>query len=199
MKPDSKVEKYLITWPKILLVEFYERRYALLIGFVILVTMLCGTRILQHLTTAEFQPDPAAYADVATYLETHSNVGDVVAYQDFATYTRLVFFNTKNRFPIGIDPAFTYANNKEVFWVWYHITLQEEVCTEEVCTPENKIDVYEGLKNVLKARYFIMDYVVDPYVFVQYASTTQRVESDSRFELVYGTSEPGQVVIYELK
>ena len=156
--------------------------------------------------TAEFiynlrqQPAPDMYKGAAEFMRDHSNKGDIIFQQRFDIYPRLVFFNQKNSYIMGMSETFTYAYDPDIFWLWRHIVNSEPVCPRKKCDQAQSLDVYETIKNVFKARYIFID-SRENFGDLQILNTpgfVDLLESDPRFKKVFIDPEYRDIMVFEV-
>jgi hypothetical protein len=66
------------------------------------------------------------YRGVAAYLEREAP-GELVINAFSSSYYYLYFWNSQNRYFIGIEPTFTYLNAPAEYWTWRHFSNDEPV------------------------------------------------------------------------
>ncbi|MBI2591249.1 MAG: hypothetical protein HYW34_01060 [Candidatus Brennerbacteria bacterium] len=158
------------------------------------------------------QPAPDMYKGAAEFMSDHSKKGDIVFQQRFDMYPRLVFFNQKNSYIMGMSESFTSAYDPGIFWLWSHIVTGEpvysvthpdgryEVCPRKKCGLTENSDVYETIKNIFKARYVFID-SRENFGNVQILNTpgfTDLLESDSRFKKVFIDPKYHDIMVFEV-
>ncbi|OGY78776.1 MAG: hypothetical protein A3B74_03230 [Candidatus Kerfeldbacteria bacterium RIFCSPHIGHO2_02_FULL_42_14] len=110
----------------------------------------------------------------ATWLEEHSDAGDIVLHSDWDDFPMLFYWNTKNFYIVGLDPTFMYNNDRERYWKWVEIT-----------TGKLAENVYETVHDTFRARYI--------HVEKDHTAMMRLVEREKRFVEVYADDE---VVIF---
>ncbi len=124
-------------------------------------------------------------------MKEHSNEGDIIF--DFSTdqYSRLAFFNDKDRYVVGMDPTFLFAYDPSLYWKYKHIAASEPICPEATCSG-NTEDIYGAIKDDFKARYIFID--------LDYAKgSLVKLENDPRFALAFTDQEKPSIRVYEVK
>ena len=147
-------------------------------------------------------PPKEIYAAAASYLEEHTSYAEPVFHTQWSDYPHLVFFNTSNRYLMGMGPLFTYFENPQLYWLWYHIQENKNglTCREPVCNKANSIPIHKAISDYFGARYVYVTksqragacscekesyFAQDPHFTRVFASSTQ----DGRFHnYIYKTS-----------
>src|SRR6185295_10821315 len=71
-------------------------------------------------------PKPATtYAAASGWLRAHSPPGSMVFQTDWDDFPRLFFYNTANRYTIGLDPTYMERADSALYATWVRITRGE--------------------------------------------------------------------------
>lgn len=65
------------------------------------------------------------YGHAAAWLARHSRTGDLVFQTDWDDFPRLFFYNTTNRFTVGLDPTYLQLADEDLYEEWAAITRGE--------------------------------------------------------------------------
>lgn len=109
-------------------------------------------------------PSLARYRGAAAYLEANAP-GELVADMQWNDYQLMFFLNSGNRYVIGIEPTFMYLKDSRKYWLWLHISEDEQgTCDHEFCSGGDRTDIASALREELGARYVLMDHEANPRV-----------------------------------
>jgi len=199
----DRLYTYLIVYPQKILqrLQYKDTRVVFKCVAVTFLLMGCIYQLGYKNRVADSQSDPMIFAQITNYLKSHSRPGEVVSYMDFGMYTRLVFFNSMNQYPIGIDPMFTYAYDPAQYWTWYHLVVNEPTCSVKKCTPETEKGIYAALHEDVRAQYFLLDLTDygNSRRLKNGTSTIAEVTKDKRFEEVVRVFDSGgSMVLYKI-
>lgn len=109
---------------------------------------------------------PARYREAGQWLA-QNTPGSLVYTSDWDDFPELFFYNSRNKYLIGLDPAFMYKKNKALFEKW--VSLNQGKATG---------DVYDLFLKTFKTVYLFTDYNHPEFI-----SMVERTEG---IELAYG-------------
>jgi len=69
------------------------------------------------------------YQTTAEWLKNNTPEDSIIFHTSWDTFPRLFFYNSHNRYLIGLDPTFMYLYNPQLYWQWRNIT--ENVCVAD--------------------------------------------------------------------
>lgn len=103
---------------------------------------------------------PDAMAEVATWLSTHAEPGDLVFNTHWDTFGPLFAHNRAVRYVGGMDPIFQYARDPELYWEFHHISTDASpaaTCPAPVCPEESLRDTHAVLGEDFGARWIVVE------------------------------------------
>lgn len=124
------------------------------------------------------------YERAAKWLSKNTPQGSIIFNMDWDNFPELFYYNTHNYYIVGMDPTFMYEYDKELYWTWYHITVDWSLCNKEDCAEKNSEGVTAAIKNKFHAK----------YIFIEKTSQVEKILS-RQLEKAF---EDKTVVIYEL-
>jgi len=102
-------------------------------------------------------PKVTLYEPAAQALLQASNPGDIVFNTQWDEFPMLFFSNSDNYYVTGLDPMFMYGRNAQIYWLWRHISEDNEfTCNQEKCGDENKKDIADTIINDFNAKYVFL-------------------------------------------
>ena len=109
-------------------------------------------------------PSLARFRGAAEYLRVNAPEA-LVANTQWNDYQLLFFLNSRNRYVIGIEPTFTYMEDPRKYWLWFHISEDEEAtCDREYCADADRTDIVSAVRQDLGAQYVVTDHTANPHV-----------------------------------
>lgn len=66
------------------------------------------------------------FENAATFLKENSQPGEIVFHSSWDEFPFLFYHNDKNYYTAGLDPTFSYAENKALYWLWYNIITGQQ-------------------------------------------------------------------------
>lgn len=81
--------------------------------------------VIQARQTVATSPRLERYAAAATWLARHSQPGELVFQTDWDDFPRLFFYNTTNRYTLGLDPTYLQLADQVLYDEWEAITRGE--------------------------------------------------------------------------
>ena len=121
--------------------------------------------------------DQGRYKKAALWLKGNTPPGSTVYTSDWDDFPELFFYNSQNRYIIGLDPAFLYVYDKTLYRKWNEINLGKI-----------KEDPYPVLLNLFRTPYLFTDNDHGPFISL--------MNRHPRITLRY---EDGNARIYSLK
>jgi hypothetical protein len=104
----------------------------------------------------------ARYRGASEYLQSHAP-GELVANAQWGDYHYLFFWNSTNRYVIGIEPTTTYRMDPKKYWIWRHMSDDERLtCDHEICAEGEHSDIAAAVAGGLHARYIFTDHQLNP-------------------------------------
>jgi hypothetical protein len=102
------------------------------------------------------------YRAASEHLRTHAP-GELVANAQWGDYYYLFFWNSSNRYVIGIEPTATYRMDPKKYWIWRHMSDDERfTCDHETCAQAERSDIAAAVAGRLHARYIFTDHQWNP-------------------------------------
>ncbi|MBM3120805.1 MAG: hypothetical protein FJZ97_01305 [Chloroflexi bacterium] len=81
--------------------------------------------VIQARQSVAASPRLERYAAAATWLARHSQPGELVFQTDWDDFPRLFFYNTTNRYTLGLDPTYLQLADEALYDEWVAITRGE--------------------------------------------------------------------------
>ncbi len=81
--------------------------------------------VIQARQSVAASPRLERYAAAATWLARHSQPGEMVFQTDWDDFPRLFFYNTTNRYTLGLDPTYLQLADEALYDEWVAITRGE--------------------------------------------------------------------------
>jgi len=123
---------------------------------------LCVVNVFLAYLTAQRSADFGHYRGASEYLQRHAP-GELVANAQWGDYYYLFFWNSSNRYVIGIEPTTTYRMDPKKYWIWRHMSEDERfTCDHEICTQGERSDIAAAIAGRLHARYIFTDHQCNP-------------------------------------
>ncbi len=135
-------------------------------GVALVVLLIFGGH--QFSATVKKLADPRApdrYRKAATWIKEHGP-GTTVFNTDWDDFPELFFYNAQNGYVAGLDPAFLYLYDKEMYRKWL-----------EISNGKIKEDPYPILKDVFKTQFLFTD--------TDHAAFIELMDRNPRIGLVY--------------
>lgn len=66
------------------------------------------------------------FENAATFLKENSQPGEIIFHSSWDEFPFLFYHNDKNYYTAGLDPTFSYAENKALYWLWYNIITGQQ-------------------------------------------------------------------------
>jgi asparagine N-glycosylation enzyme membrane subunit Stt3 len=148
--------------------EIFARKWTLptITGVVFFVLILFGGHQFSAATNKLADPrTPDRYKKAALWIKAHGP-GTTVFNTDWDDFPELFFYNAQNGYVAGLDPAFLYLYNKEMYRKWI-----------EISNGKIKEDPYPILKDEFKAQFLFTDTDHVPFI--------ELMERNPRIGLVY--------------
>jgi len=86
--------------------------------------VLCGFNVAAAYRAVRKAPSADRFRGVSRYLLAN-RPGTVVFNTQWEQYPFLYFWNSQNRYVIGMDPSFMYYQDARRYWLWRHIANDE--------------------------------------------------------------------------
>jgi len=134
-----------------------------------------------------------SYFASAKYLEKNSQKNDIVFQTAFHEYAPLIFFNKKDHYIMGMGSVFTYVKYPEKYWLWYHSVFTDNICDKKECDHSN-YSLYDVVKNEFNAKFVFLNNAGDGY-----KTFKEKLEKDSRFNMVFQDPKYKWISVYEVK
>lgn len=99
------------------------------------------------------------FEKAALWLKENSPKNSIVFNMDWDNFPELFYYNTSNYYIVGMDPTFMYNYNQELYWLWYHITVNWLVCPQEQCLDKNQDtgEIVSIIKNKFHSNYLFIE------------------------------------------
>jgi len=161
--------------------EFLQKRNVLtaltIISFIFLLSTIGFVNLKKEMEHIEGERSPERYKRAAEWLKNNSKEGEIVFNTDWDDFPELFFWNSHNRYIVGLDPTFLYLKDKKLYQEYVDITLGN------VAFPAKKI------KEDFDARYIFTD--TSHNAFINQITPDKRAKlkySDER-TIIYAISE----------
>jgi hypothetical protein len=141
-----------------------------IIGLICSLALLAQVYRSYHLTQKEMKSIKAPrYREAAKWLEQNTPPGTIIYTTDWDDFPELFFYNSKNRYLVGLDPTFMYLANRDLYRKWSLINSGK--------IPEDPYDIF--LKE-FKTAYLLTDH--------SYGGFIRLVEHHPSIKLAYSDS-----------
>ncbi|MDP3764039.1 MAG: hypothetical protein Q8Q95_00250 [bacterium] len=133
---------------------------------------------------------PTKFKEAALWLKENSQPKDIVFNVRWSDFPMLFYWNNKNYYIGGMDPIFQYSFDKNLYWKFHYISVDEVTkytCATPACTKEMLVDTYTVLKNDFKAKYVFLEKQRNPLFYYYLESTPKHYAKkiDTLAEAVY--------------
>lgn len=104
------------------------------------------------------------YKITAEWLKNNTPEHTIVFHASWDSFPRLFFWNHHNYYIVGMDPTFMYLYNKELYWLWRHLTEDVLACDQEKIescdqTKNTPAEIAEAIKTNFNSEYvWVNDY-----------------------------------------
>jgi hypothetical protein len=144
--------------------------------------LICGgNAVLTYFNMRQAVPHER-FLGISRYLEANA-AGELIANAQWDEYPFLYFWNSRNRYVIGIDPTLLYLSDPRKYWFWRHIAEDETgTCDHERCAPSESGNIAQAVLNGLHARYILTEHARNPRV-------EAALTADNRVREVYRDAE----------
>lgn len=181
------------------------------ICFFFLLVIFAGNRILDFRNAVGSIDNYSKYKNAGKWLKENTQKEEVIFNTDFGQFNRLFFYDSWNRYIIGIEPKNMYEFSQEDYWLWHNITISGVVYGEgnyaeteaaqkgiadkredelKAIMIKNAKSIVPVIKNTFRSQYVFFD--SDTYL-------RKELESDPEdYSLIYGGKDSG-VYIYKIK
>lgn len=96
---------------------------AFLYSFFIFLIIAGGNRILDLRNQFGGDKNLSGYEKAGNWLKDNTNKGDIIFNTDFGQFNRLFFYDSWNRYIVGIEPKNLYEYSEDYYWLWHNISL----------------------------------------------------------------------------
>lgn len=99
------------------------------------------------------------FEKAALWLKQNTPKNSIVFNMNWGNFPQLFYYNTNNYYIVGMDPTFMYDYNQELYWLWYHITVDWSVCSQEQCVSKNQNtgEIVGIIKNKFHSDYLFIE------------------------------------------
>ena len=169
-----------------------------------------GNEILNLRQTIGSDDKHLKYEKAGEWFRKNTEKGEIIFNTDFGQFNRLFFYNSDNRYIVGIEPKNMYEYDKNLYWLWHNITLYGVVNDEEDYGKnnlnENTKDKSEDeirvfmVKNSSEISSIIKNRFQSRYIFFDGESFFKKevAEDKNNYNLAYEDKDGG-ISIYEIK
>lgn len=126
------------------------------------------------------------FEKAALWLKQNTPKNSIVFNMDWDNFPQLFYYNTQNYYIVGMDPTFMYEYNQELYWLWYHITVDWSICSQDQCVGKNQNT--GEIVGIIKNKFH------SDYLFIEKPSNIPEKFND-QIEKVF---EDGQTMVYKL-
>jgi len=168
-----------------------------------------GARILDLRITFGNDMSYLKYEKVGNWFRDNTQKGEIIFNTDFGQFNRLFFFDSDNRYIVGIEPKNMYEYSPRLYWLWQNISLygvvqdtdnQEKNLAQDILEGKSDKEVEEiMLENSKIIATTIKDNFQSKYLFFD-ADTFLKKEvakNTTDYELVYEDKDGG-VFVYRI-
>ncbi len=135
----------------------------------------------------------------AEFIKNNSSPGDTVFHRRFSDYPRLVFFNSQNRYIMGMGAVFTYVHSPRKYLLYRHIAVEGRACFEKECSADNEISVYEAMRREFNASFVYYEKPGGENKEDEHEDKFfQALREDERFKKVYTDKNYPEIMVYSL-
>jgi len=117
------------------------------------------------------------FKNAAIFLKENSQPNEIIFHSSWDEFPALFYHNDYNRYTAGLDPTFSYAKNKSLYWLWYNII-----------TGKQTKNLGPTIKNYFHARLVL--------VKENYIDLKTNLEKDDHFKTIYQDKD---ALIYQLR
>jgi hypothetical protein len=122
----------------------------------------CAVNVFLAYRTGQQSIEFGRYRGASEYLQKHAP-GELVANAQWGDYHYLFFWNSSNRYVIGIEPTATYRMDPKKYWIWRHMSDDERfTCDHEICAEGEHTDIATAVAGRLHARHIFTDHQLNP-------------------------------------
>jgi len=117
------------------------------------------------------------YKNVSQFLKENTDRNEIIFHSSWDEFPALFYHNDYNYYLAGLDPTFSYEENKPLYWLWYNII-----------TGQQTKDIALTIKNIFQAN----------LVFIKksYSKMKETIDQDQSFELIYQDNDG---YVYQIK
>ncbi len=175
---------------------FHKNKKIFITFIIFFVVVLFISRTVNLLHILKKAPQYTIQLATTEKLREYAPIGSTVFIPRFGMFPELYFYAPEYRYTSGMDPMFTYAHDKEIYWRMYHATRAENICGEKNCI-EPDMDTYTFITRTLGANFMIMN---EKYFRNSNGTNLKTViEQDPRFKLIFTDSEFPNMKLYKLE
>ena len=118
-----------VTWGRepVRMFEKIPRAVTLLFcgGVILFVALGAGDVLAQTRETIENAEDPRQFSGASNWLQANSPEGALIFQTDWDDFTRLFYYNTSNRYLVGLDPTYLERADRTLWDQWVALTRGE--------------------------------------------------------------------------
>jgi len=118
-------------------------------------------------------------------LKNSSSENSIVFNTRWDHFPMLFYLNSHNRYITGMDPMFTYSENPDKYWLWYHISNDESfTCSTRECL--NQKEILASIQEDFDAEYIFLENTDSPNLknYLEENSRVKKIYADD-FSSVY--------------
>jgi hypothetical protein len=124
--------------------------------------ILCGGNLVRVYQAVRETPAASRFQGVSNYLLAHGG-GSIVFNTQWEQYPFLFFWNSQNRYIVGIDPSFFLRQDPRRYWLWRHIANEDpSVCGAPHCEAGDSKDIGAVVADDFGARFVVMELDKNP-------------------------------------
>jgi len=127
-----------------------------------LLLLICTVNLFLAGRTILGAPSHQKFRGVSEYLLEHAP-SQTVANSQWNQYPFLYYWNSRNRYLVGVDPTFFYLADPQRYWLWRHLSDdQTTTCAAEHCTPSDLRDIARTFAETLGAKLILTEHDRNP-------------------------------------
>lgn len=159
------------------------------------IVSLLGAILLNSMRVSQsikYKRDVTDYIGAAQYLKQATADQGIVLNTRWEHFPMLFYLNDSNRYIVGMDPMFMYNRDSRTYWLWYHISRDENfVCGERTCDKEETTSdsLPELMRAIFHAKHVLVSRSTNPNLL-------ETLTGHLRFEASY---EDNHFAVFKLK